>query len=303
MHDDEGTDNKLKIFANIFISFIGAGILGLPYAFKEAGIIEGVAVMACVGALSVHAMLLIVDCKDKLMSGDSRLYLKSVEDPSSKKPGTNGKAIDYGDVGFAAMGTMGSLLVDVSIVVSQVGFCCAYLIFISENLSSIRSDIPQLGYLFVLLVPLAFLCNIRNLNNLAYGSIFADFVNVFAYGIVFYFDFENFHLLKYHVQTFSLEGLPFFIGISIYCYEGAGMILSLEGSVSKASKSSFRSVFKMALFSTTVLYILFGISGYLSFGPDTEGIITLNLPPGLFPFLVKACLSSSLFFTDRKSVV
>ena len=34
MHD-EGTNSHLKIFANIFISFIGAGILGLPYAFKE----------------------------------------------------------------------------------------------------------------------------------------------------------------------------------------------------------------------------------------------------------------------------
>lgn len=34
MHDD-GTDSRIKIFANIFISFIGAGILGLPYAFKE----------------------------------------------------------------------------------------------------------------------------------------------------------------------------------------------------------------------------------------------------------------------------
>ena len=36
MHD-EGTDSHIKIFANIFISFIGAGILGLPYAFKEVG--------------------------------------------------------------------------------------------------------------------------------------------------------------------------------------------------------------------------------------------------------------------------
>ena len=34
MHD-EGTDSRIKVFANIFISFIGAGILGLPYAFKE----------------------------------------------------------------------------------------------------------------------------------------------------------------------------------------------------------------------------------------------------------------------------
>ena len=31
-----GTKSPVKIFANIFISFIGAGVLGLPYAFKEA---------------------------------------------------------------------------------------------------------------------------------------------------------------------------------------------------------------------------------------------------------------------------
>lgn len=35
MKNDEGTESKIKIFGNIFISFIGAGILGLPYAFKE----------------------------------------------------------------------------------------------------------------------------------------------------------------------------------------------------------------------------------------------------------------------------
>ena len=32
---------KVRVVANIFISFIGAGVLGLPYAFKEAGLMEG----------------------------------------------------------------------------------------------------------------------------------------------------------------------------------------------------------------------------------------------------------------------
>ena len=30
-----GTTDPVKIVANIFISFIGAGVLGLPYAFKR----------------------------------------------------------------------------------------------------------------------------------------------------------------------------------------------------------------------------------------------------------------------------
>lgn len=33
-----GSKSPIKIFANIFISFIGAGVLGLPFAFKEVGV-------------------------------------------------------------------------------------------------------------------------------------------------------------------------------------------------------------------------------------------------------------------------
>ena len=32
-----GSKSPVKIMANIFISFIGAGVLGLPFAFKEVG--------------------------------------------------------------------------------------------------------------------------------------------------------------------------------------------------------------------------------------------------------------------------
>lgn len=62
-------------------------------------------------------------------------------------------------------------------------------------------------------------------------------------------------------------------------------------------RKSFPKIFSLALFVITGLYIFFGASGYVSFGDETEEIITLNLPPGLFPHIVKACLCFSLFFT------
>lgn len=289
MHD-EGIDSSIKIFANIFISFIGAGILGLPYAFKEAGLIEGILIMSLVGAVSVKAMLLLIDCKDRMLQ-------KEVAVPPASPPQSAATYIDYGDVGYAAMGTVGKVLVDLAIIISQVGFCCAYLIFISENLNSIFPGISTLCYLFTLLVPLVFLTNLRHLKSLATFSLVADFANVFAYGIVFYFDLEHRHLIHFHARNFSLEGLPFFLGVSIYCFEGAGLILSLEASVTKDMRSNFRFIFKMAIIATTTLYVLFGVCGYLSFGQETSNIITLNLPPGLFPFIVKGCLCFSLFFT------
>jgi proton-coupled amino acid transporter len=33
--------DTINVVANIFISFIGAGVLGLPFAFKQAGLLEG----------------------------------------------------------------------------------------------------------------------------------------------------------------------------------------------------------------------------------------------------------------------
>ena len=43
-----------------------------------------------------------------------------------------------------------------------------------------------------------------------------------------------------HPKEISLEGLPFFLSVAIYCYEGAGMILSLEASLHKDIRQKFR---------------------------------------------------------------
>ncbi len=80
MHDEE-TNSYVKIFANITISFIGAGILGLPYAFKEVsqssydtlnsntkkfrslqgGLVEGAVIMAIIGAIR-YCLVCVVQC-------------------------------------------------------------------------------------------------------------------------------------------------------------------------------------------------------------------------------------------------
>ena len=74
-------------------------------------------------------------------------------------------------------------------------------------------------WLLIMMIPLFFLCTLKHLKSLgtfryiiccfcidclsycclSYGgcsSIFADFANVFAYGIVYWFDFEHIHLVK-----------------------------------------------------------------------------------------------------------
>lgn len=62
-------DNKsstIKTVITIFISFVGAGILGLPYAFLRSGYVMGTVCIAAVSIISLHCMLLLLECKHRL---------------------------------------------------------------------------------------------------------------------------------------------------------------------------------------------------------------------------------------------
>jgi len=310
---------------NIFISFIGAGILGLPYAFKKAGLFEGAIVMIFVAFCSIKAMLLLIDCKYKVekVLGPQRTVLSSVkiskgrsytplkeddeDDRSSSKSSTRSNSpvvskntsTSYSDVAFATFGILGRYLVEASIVLSQIGFCCAYLIFILENMT--WRGLSKKTFLTLLLPLELLLTMIPDLKSLQGTSSIANFSNIVAFLVAFYFDMEHYHLASNeHRREFSISEFPFFFSIAIYCFEGAGMILSLEQSMPDQLRSTFKGLFIKTLTFVTTIYVMFGIAGYLSFGPDTKEIITLNLEPegGIdFALIVKVCLCFSLFFT------
>ncbi|CAG0890081.1 unnamed protein product [Cyprideis torosa] len=349
------TTNPIKIVANIFISFIGAGVLGLPFAVKEAGVFQALVVMTAVAFLSIKAMLMLIDCKYKILESQGRnrrrqkrtvkksgvsieLNFPSSEPPSvhvdiggrsaaesllpliessfsedegyaeesagsgsSPVPSATSltQTVNYGDIGHVAFGPVGRTVVDLTLTVSQFGFCCAYLIFITENLthSELLTKIQCLTFLLPLLFGLTLL---KDLSRLAVFSLLAQISSLFAFAVVFWFDFQHYHYGATHVEMVALKGFPFYFAVAIYCYEGQGLVLSLEESLSPSIRHKFRTYFVSTLAAVTILYLSFGVSGYLSFGPATNAIITNNLPHsrGLdFAVLVKTCLCFSLFFT------
>ena len=88
----------------------------------------------------------------------------------------------FGDLGFAVCGSLGRLVVDLFIILSQAGFCVGYLIFIGTTLAnlfdpdsptSLRHHITTLGFPFQL-----GLNSIKTLTHLAPLSIFADVVDL-----------------------------------------------------------------------------------------------------------------------------
>lgn len=60
-----GLSSVKKTFCNIVISIVGAGVLGMPYTFKQSGWLCGSLALAFIGLASYHNMMLLVTSKRK----------------------------------------------------------------------------------------------------------------------------------------------------------------------------------------------------------------------------------------------
>ncbi|KAK7262771.1 hypothetical protein RJT34_30351 [Clitoria ternatea] len=281
-----------KTFANIFISIVGAGVLGLPYSFKKTGWLMGLLMLFLVAFLTYYCMMLLIHTRRKLESS-------LVGSP---------KINSFGDLGCVVCGPIGKSCVDAMIVLSQCGFCVSYLIFISTTLAYLVGDTSSSTLLFLGFAPKVFflwgcfpfqlgLNAIPTLTHLAPLSIFADIVDVAAKSVVMVDDL--FVFLKNRPPTLkAFGGWSFFfygLGVAVYAFEGIGMVLPLESEAK--DKKKFGWVLGVGMMVISVLYAAFGALGYFAFGEETQGIITINLGQGMVSALVQFGLCINLFIT------
>ena len=174
---------------------------------------------------------------------------------------------------MATFGARGWWIIQSSIVLSQIGFACAYLIFIRENIHSLFAHISTNSALASCLFLLVFLANVRDLSGLGIFSLFADFANLLAYSVVFWFDASTVEEDGMKGNALSFDGIPFALGVAIYCYEGAGMIISLEAAVPPDKRHDFPRIFKTALSLITLLYVLPTKCGLSFFVLDSRRVL------------------------------
>ncbi|OAF64375.1 hypothetical protein A3Q56_07879 [Intoshia linei] len=128
---------------------------------------------------------------------------------------------------------------------------------------------------FFILLLLSF---IKYIKTLALWSVFSQLSLLFAFSIIAWLDVSNYFLTKnLTIEYFNFNNSLFFIAACVYCYEGAGVVLSLESATSPTIRFGFKRILNCAIFVFFMVNCSFGISGYLSFGKDTQSIITLNL--------------------------
>lgn len=292
--------SKSKTFANVFIAIVGAGVLGLPYAFKRTGWVMGLLMLFSVAGLTTYCMMLLVHTRRKLESFDNGFA----------------KVNSFGDLGFAVCGHFGRFVVDVLIILSQAGFCVGYLIFIGNTLANLfNGEVSMVSGLSLGIsglsakswyiwgcFPFQLAVNsIPTLTHLAPLSIFADIVDLGAMGAVFVEDVSL--IMKQSNEIIAFGGLSVFfygIGVAVYAFEGVGMVFPIESEMKESRH--FGKILALSMGLISLMYGAFGALGYFAFGPDTKDIITANLGAGWISAMVQLGLCVNLFISKLVNV-
>jgi len=256
--------SDLKTSINILKSYMGSGLLGLPYAFKEGGVLGSLIIMPILGVISVHCMFILVKTKQTLVS-EGHKHL-----------------ITYGDIANHCYNRIGEYLVNLMLMFTQFGFCCVYVVYVSENLENF---VPKLEFweLVILWMPVFILLSfIRTMKVLAVVSVLAILAIMSSVIILLVASVEQIvdimqdSTLDFTVDWFvEWKTVMVMLGMAVYAYEGIGLVLPCETAIK--NPSHFTPVLLISLILATLNYIIVGIIPYLAFGAETCDIVTSNL--------------------------
>lgn len=285
----EHTTSDFDTLAHVLKGNIGTGLLALPLAVKNAGVIVGGAGLLLLGIIAAHCMIIL------LQSSRTMCKLRGIE------------SLDYAQTTQEAVGyfleqqniliklrpilrLLSGIAVNFFLILTQFGFCCVYFVFIGVSVQQVLDDVYGVSLnkevVIAIFVPLVVMATwIRNLDELAPFSTIANICIAFSLLVILYDEIEKFvtkqeddkAAVRVHdgVELATYKTLPLFFGGVAFAFEGIGVVLPLENKMKKPEHAV--SVLVIGMTMVVVLYTTFGVLGYLTFGNDIEASITLNL--------------------------
>ncbi|KAI9490589.1 transmembrane amino acid transporter protein-domain-containing protein [Zychaea mexicana] len=258
--EPQGTATPAKAVFLLLKSFVGTGVMFLPKAFYNGGLIFSTVLLSSIAVISLYAFLLLIETRNKV-------------------------PMSFGDIGGVLFGKGMRLLVLFAITLSQIGFVCAYMVFVAQNLQALVESIfhcevnVPLAYLIlgqiIVFVPLAM---IRKIQKLSAFALIADLFILIGLVYLYYYDFLVLatHGIGQVIWTVNPSSFPMFIGTAVFTYEGVGLVIPITESMKDPSK--FPKVLSWTLFGITLLFLSIGFISYLAFGEEVQTVIMLNLP-------------------------
>ncbi|CAI2316862.1 unnamed protein product [Caenorhabditis sp. 36 PRJEB53466] len=282
---------------NFICGMIGPGCFSLAVSFKEAGLWAGLALVFIVGFLSLYSMHKIVNCSQFLAK-------------------TNGdQSLDYGEMAEAAMlnsydwarrhAKMTKIIVNACLLAFQLGVITVFMVFAVEHVIEIWEFIaaappPFSKSVMILMyfVPQMLLNFIGHMKLITVLCLCGNVIIFAAIALIGKELMEHSWVPTWQLPAIrGVEGISLAAGALIYSFEGQAMVLPLENSLKHAEDMRGASgLLSTAMNLVTLLYAFLGFFGYVTFGNQVQGSLTLNLPNSVLTVTIKALLVLKIFF-------
>ena len=256
----QGQNTSMGAALLLLKSFVGTGVLFLPRAFLNGGMLFSSLVLLGVSAMSYYCFILLVNTRLKVEGS-------------------------FGDIGGILYGRVMRNLILTSIVLSQIGFVAAYIVFTSENLQAFIIAVSQcatkIDIKFMVLMQLIIflpLSLIRDISKLGFTALIADAFIMLGLIYLYYFDISTLvsnggpaDIIPFNPNSWTL-----FIGTAIFTFEGIGLIVPIQESM--RNPANFPPVLAVVMVIITIIFTSMGALSYAAFGSVTKTVVLLNLP-------------------------
>ncbi|XP_064614175.1 putative sodium-coupled neutral amino acid transporter 11 [Liolophura sinensis] len=264
---EDGDDDKeqpqggsmAEISFNFINSIIGSGLIGMPFAIRQAGLGVGILLFLVVGLAADYSVLLLI------------------------RAGNLSRTLSYQEMMFKVFGRAGFVLATLLQFLLPFLTMVSYNVVIGDTITkvltrfagvTVHRDIIILAVTALVTLPLSLYRNIDKLGKWSGLSILLTFFNI----VVVYTRLATSPSVPTTADAYQLynnnipQGLGL-VGIAIVCHHNSFVLYS---SLSRPTSRRWRTVTHVSVFTATAILLTFALGGYLTFTGNTQGDILEN---------------------------
>eukprot|EP00736_Rhodelphis_marinus_P010109 Rmarinus@m.19402 len=262
-----------------FKAIVGAGIIALPYAFRQGGLATALVGTLAVYLISVYTM---------------KQMIWSVQMMRSQRLINPSKIVDFTDICVSAFGPRMYIASFAMLFFCQISAVIAFLTFVAQNAAESLGFRKELVILVLFPVVLAMSLT-SNTTYLAPTSYLGNISLVVAVVCVLWYGCAN------DPPSFSKVvwwngwlGVCDFFGIAAFTFAAHTEIICIEHD--SRDRKRYPTVIDVVMVLVSLLYLGFALVCYLCFGEDTHSIIFDNIGRGPVLTVVKLAMCVTVLF-------
>lgn len=295
-YEYRSVDKRNSFFSTVVLllnAMVGSGLLVQPYAFKSAGVV----------GISLEYIIFSV-----LTYWGVEILLTAAE---------NHRVYDFGHlVVLSAGSSYGQFIYDLVIVLGGLGSMLSYVLIVQSLSTNIVSNFYSFSSTielstmkvvvtvvsFIVITPLCLIRNFGHLSRVSFVSMVAVCTNVFVvlvqgiYSIIMRWFQSTSDSSSVVVEMFSLSGVLSSLGSVVFAFSfSAALFPALRAGEALLQESPHvaRASLRVTVMLGVLVCFVIGLSGYLSYGSDTQSDILLSFE-GLLGIVLQAVFAIHL---------